>query len=430
MKKIISLQLLTLIIILALVPGVFGAISSTSSTTTTAKAGIPGMNVKITFLSQDPDPVQPGEFVDLRWKVENYGSRPIYDMRVNLVLDYPFSLEDATAHTKNIGTLAARQIGKDGAIVHWKVRVDEDAVQGDNEIKLRYQIGDKVFVEHEEYDVRVKSRDLSLGVESIHFIPSQPKAGDIVTVNLNIRNYAQTFIDDVKVNLGLSETSFSPVSSTNEKVIRKISARGNATAQFLLAVSADAASQVHQIPVTLSFTDKFGGEHDLVSQFGIPIENPSEYLLNIEDTTLYTSKSKGTVTVSFSNIGKSNINFVTLELLPSEDYTILSAPTFYLGNLESDDYETAEFDVFAGRVKKQLPLRVQLTFKDSFNKEYQEETIIPLTIYSSYQAKKYGFIPAKSGRGFFFVALLAILLYVEKRRGWKDWKKLKKKFVK
>src|SRR3989344_3612728 len=51
-----------------------------------------GATLTVTFLSQDPDPVEPGSYVDLRWKVENLGTQELQDVQFVLDVDYPFSL--------------------------------------------------------------------------------------------------------------------------------------------------------------------------------------------------------------------------------------------------------------------------------------------------------------------------------------------------
>ena len=57
------------------VTDLFGLEDTTSTTdTATSKAVVPYSNVKVTFLSQDPDPVEPGEYVELRFRVENFES--------------------------------------------------------------------------------------------------------------------------------------------------------------------------------------------------------------------------------------------------------------------------------------------------------------------------------------------------------------------
>ena len=94
--------------------------------------------MEATFLSQDPDPVEPGEYVDFRWKVENAGNEDLVNAYVRLETPYPFSLDDPKKAIKQIGTLSAIQEGERSSIVKFRVRVDENAVEGTEEVKFYY----------------------------------------------------------------------------------------------------------------------------------------------------------------------------------------------------------------------------------------------------------------------------------------------------
>ena len=97
--------------------------------------------VEVTLLNHDPDPVNSGNVVEVRFKVENTGEQTIEDFVIEIIPDYPFSLYSGTAQ-KNYGKLIGGQDGIDSIIVDYKLRIDEDAVEGDNEIKLRYTYGE------------------------------------------------------------------------------------------------------------------------------------------------------------------------------------------------------------------------------------------------------------------------------------------------
>ena len=51
------------------------------------------------------------------------------------------------------------------------------------------------------------------------------------------------------------------------------------------------------------------------------------------------------MTIGLSNIGPSDIKFLILEIKSSDEYEILSNTKEYMGNLESDDFETSEFSI-------------------------------------------------------------------------------------
>ena len=364
-------------------------------------------NIEVTFLSQDPDPVEPGEYVNLRWRVENYGSREVEDVSFELVLEPPFYFDNEVQAIKTIGDIGVRQIGDESMVLHWRVRVDENALEGDHEVRLYYNTKN-YGVKLDPHVIRIESRDVLVTVEGIEVIPERPKPGEEVEINVKIRNLAEAFIDEVKVKLDIDETSFATIGSSNEQVIKRISSGELRELKYSMIVDPEAESKVHLIPLKISYVDKFNEEYDFNSNFGLIVEHPPEYILNLEESQIHQAGQKGQIIISVSNIGTSDINFVTMEIMPSEDYEIISKSQMYLGNLESDDYETAEFDLFSSsRLKKNMDVKLKLTYKDSFNKNYEEEVVLPVKIYTRNEAIRYGLEKPTSYTG--IIVLLAVI---------------------
>lgn len=92
--------------------------------------------VQVTVLNQDPYPAEPNNYVDIVFKVENKKNLAVNDFLIELLPQYPFSLD--SSGVKEIGTLGIGQYDDKAVYVKYKVRVDKDAIDGENEIKVRY----------------------------------------------------------------------------------------------------------------------------------------------------------------------------------------------------------------------------------------------------------------------------------------------------
>ena len=132
-------------------------------------------------------------------------------------------------------------------------------------------------------------------------------------------------------------------------------------------------------------------------------------MLNLEDRDVYQKGQRGKVVISLSNIGASDINYVTLDLQSSESYESLSTSTVYIGNLESDDYETAQFDLYIKEYQPELPLSFKLYYKDNFNKEYQEDLTLPLKLFTAREAAMYGLSKKKSN--LLVIMIITIIIF-------------------
>jgi DNA-dependent RNA polymerase auxiliary subunit epsilon len=92
-----------------------------------------------------------------------------------------------------------------------------------------------------------------------------------------------------------------------------------------------------------------------------------------------------------------------------------------VGNIDSDDYETAEFTLFVKNTKeKKVVLPVTLEYKDGNNVEYIDKLNLELLQYSTSEAKKFGLVKGNGKVGFFVIILIVvagIFIYRKWRKG-------------
>ena len=204
--------------VLALVSVLLVSMATVVAQSSTGMKFRSGSTLEVTFLSQDPDPVEPGSYVDLRWKVENLGTEELQDVQFMLETEYPFSLTDPKDQTKQLGDVGIQQSGDEAIILHWRIRVDENALEGDNEVRLSYFIDD-VGVKLSPFKINIKNKQALLAVEAITLDPQNPSAGQLVNVSIRLHNVVDTSVEDVNVKLDLTDMPPATAGSTNEPVI-------------------------------------------------------------------------------------------------------------------------------------------------------------------------------------------------------------------
>ena len=62
----------------------------------------------ITLLNQEPDPAEPGKYVDVRFKIENYGIEPASEVEIEILPSFPFTLVQGEDAVRNLGTKIGR----------------------------------------------------------------------------------------------------------------------------------------------------------------------------------------------------------------------------------------------------------------------------------------------------------------------------------
>jgi len=75
-------------------------------------------------------------------------------------------------------------------------------------------------------------------------------------------------------------------------------------------------------------------------------------------------ETTGTVSIKFVNKGATDARFLNIILKKSDDYETISSDNVYIGDLDSDDYETADFKINVKRLKSsKLNIPVHFEFQ-------------------------------------------------------------------
>jgi len=86
---------------------------------------------------------------------------------------------------------------------------------------------------------------------------------------------------------------------------------------------------------------------------------------------------------------------------------LLSEDSIYIGNIDSDDFETANFDIIINSVSPTLIATVN--YYDIDNKQYSKQIALPLNVYTIEKAYELG-IKSKSYTAFYVIIILIILI--------------------
>jgi hypothetical protein len=101
----------------------------------------PPASVNIYFVNQDPYPADPGNYVNLLFKIENSGNQDANNVTTQLMTQYPFSLDPGVSSINSFGTV--RGLGDEMQyLLKYRLNVDQNAVNGENEIKMEYSFTD------------------------------------------------------------------------------------------------------------------------------------------------------------------------------------------------------------------------------------------------------------------------------------------------
>lgn len=376
-----------------------------------------GTELVIESLSIDPFPVEPDSTFDLTVKIRNSNTRrTMPDLRFNIQESYPFSIEEKDK-IKRIQTLNPNE----QTFVTFRVKTDVNAIKGENELKINFQEGTGVTYVSNPIKVDVKGTAIDLSIVSITTNPSNIRPGDEVEATLTLKNTVPVLMKNIDINFDLSSSDnpFTPIRSTTKRSITSLNKGAEKKLTFNLAVDADAKPGVYKIPLKIDYEDEFGKEYGIDTLTGLKVSTIPVLQYTIDSSEIYSSGNNGKVAIKIVNSGLTDIKFLSVKLMEGEGYKIISVPEVYLGNLESDDYETAEYAIYVSSWKKELPLNLLVTYKDFFNEEYSVEKVVNLPLYSMFELSRYGL--DKDGSKFAFIWYAAIIVFIYLFI--KEWKK-------
>ncbi|MFC1685571.1 COG1361 S-layer family protein [Nanoarchaeota archaeon] len=212
-----------------------------------------GPDIQVTLLNQDPDPVRQGDIVEVRLKVENSGAETADNVQIQISPQYPFSIYSGSS-IKDIGTLRALQSGADSVIVDFKLKVDEDAAEGDNELEVKLRVGQDQWLVYDEDDFVIDIEDYEFPEIKVYVKDSTVNsAGQKGEVVLEIAN---TDIEDVKfLQLTLLPSAdYDLLSASNYVYLGDVDSDDTESEEFEIYINPGVSENL-MIPVQLEYED-------------------------------------------------------------------------------------------------------------------------------------------------------------------------------
>lgn len=379
--------------------------------------------LRVSLLSQDPDPVSPGEFVELRFKLENPGTETLTGVYARLETQSPLSIDDAKNSELFVGNLWGGLYGEYGAVVKFRLRVAPDAPTGTSKVKLMTRHSGQSAWTSEEFSVTIRETIDQVIIDQIRVEPRLVAPGGVVNVSFALLNKGFTEAKDLSITLDLSSPliPFAPYLQPSQKRLSFLGAGQSGKLSFMLKAAGTASSQVYKIPITLSYLDSQGTRHTKTDVLALEIGGKPRLYVALEQSNVFRPDMTGDIVVSLVNTGNSDIKFLRVEFLERGDYLIISGKEQYVGNLASDDFETVKVRVYLKCNCTQFKLPMVVTYSDAGGEEYSEIREIAIPFFTKREAITYGLEKQSNTVGILIVlGIVALGLfcysYIKRRR--------------
>ncbi|MDP2925265.1 MAG: hypothetical protein Q8N99_02740 [Nanoarchaeota archaeon] len=231
----------------------------------------------------------------------------------------------------------------------------------------------------------------ALTTTSVFMNPESIAPGETSKITIVIKNNGENDLTDVSVGLDFTNLPLAPYNSGSNQVFSDLNVDKTKQLEFDVVALNDAKSGIYKIPVKIKYTEDSISK-TLDSMISIMVYSRPIVEVDAEESLLLKGQ-KNKITIKIVNKGLADVKFLEVEIEGSTYYSLLSPDTVYVGDVDSNDFQTADFNLFFNKnIPNTINIPVTLTYKDITNKEYNQDYTISLKTYSQEQAQKLGLV--------------------------------------
>lgn len=368
--KILETPITFVVIFLLLVSSIFAVPASAATTSA---------NLKVTIVETNPYPAKIGEYLDMTVQVENVGRDRADNVDIEIVPEYPFSLDSQANAVQNIGALAPDKF----ASKEFHLFVDKNAQKGIRSIDIRTRTDKNSPWSEKTFDIRIGTETFdSKGTLELKEVVSNPEAfmpGDRGTVTVTLSNTATAptvSIDgkDYDTNARIQAAVLRPLSDGVIVLDAPYGEMGllgpgdSIKLTFNVMVSEDSSEGSHNLELAIE-----GNSFDYNSRKNIPLEVDSSNVKVIPSKALRLVNGEATLEFDVANTHPNELNSVSIR--PEADGVKFYPAEYFIGPMDADELFTIEFDAVTdpsseniGKISEPINLSLSANYGNGINK--------------------------------------------------------------
>jgi hypothetical protein len=232
----------------------------------------------------------------------------------------------------------------------------------------------------------IKQERLDFGyvlyVKSISTDPANLIPGQVGLLKISLENKAGFPLYDIRTQLTLpSQVSF--YEDISKRKISIMDAGEIKELSYKIIPLPTSLEGVYQASYNLNYLNHVATEREENDSFSLIIRSHPEIMIEFEKSDIYKGNLIGDIGINLINDELSNIKFLNVELQENQDYVILSSNRKYVGDLDSNDFQTVDFKLKVNENINQINLPIKVYYKDTFNKDYEQNLNLEFNIKDS-----------------------------------------------
>jgi len=331
-----------------LVPLVLSLLLVSSFFVAPASASVRGANLKVTIVETNPYPAKIGEYLNLTVQVENIGGDKADNVDIEVVPQYPFSLDSEANALRNVGVLNPGRT----ATKEFYLFVDKNAQKGIRSIDIRTKTGKDSPWSEKSFDIRIGTETFnSKGTVELKEVTSDPEVfmpGDRGTVTVTLTNTASNptiTIDgsDFDTNARIQAAVLRPLSDGIIVLDAPYEDMGilgpgdSIKLTFNVKVAEDTPEGTHNLELAIE-----GNSFDYNSRKNIPLKVDSSNVKVIPSKELQIVNGESTLEFDVANTHPNEFSSVSIK--PEAEGIKFYPAEYFIGPMNQDELFTIEFN--------------------------------------------------------------------------------------
>ena len=213
-------------------------------------------------------------------------------------------------------------------------------------------------------------------------IKTEPKTlvpGNTADLKIVLENNANFRLFDIRSDLELpSGISFS--NDVSKRKVFRMEAGEITEITYHLITSPTISEGVYDGNFSIEYLNHVATERTETYSFGLTVKSDPVVFVEIEESKIYDGVTTGEITLKFVNNDIGDIKFLTVHLEETEDYEIIGPKKQYIGDLDSDDFETVDYKLKINEEKESVNLIIKMDYKDALNNDHTAsiETVLKI----------------------------------------------------
>lgn len=236
--------------------------------------------------------------------------------------------------------------------------------------------------------------------------------GESGGITLEIENNENYDVKDVSIALDLSGLPFTAIGSS-EKDVDDIDEDRDEEVSFTLKASTDITPGDYNIPYVLTYVNAENDSEmfEKTGGFGLRVsaETELDFVVDVRDNAIV--GEEGSVSLEIINKGLGEIRSVSVQIFP-QGFELLSKDKVFVGSIDSDDSDTAMFDVIYESTDAVLSAKVD--YKDFDNEDQVETVNLAFKVYTKDEALDLGILKRPNYIVYLVIGIL-VLVYIIRR---------------